>query len=328
MHEQSCISRTIVQVSTRMLTNMHEGQTAARRAVSILFLVNGVAFANWGARIPAVRERLGLTDGQLGVALLGIAVGALLAFRAAGLLIVRHSSRRVTELSAYLLCATLPLPALAPSYVSLIVALLLLGAANGLMDVAMNAQAVEVEKVVGRPILSAFHGMFSLGGLIGALMGAFAAGLEVSAPAHLTAVAALLVVPVVAAGRPLLPDAHVAPARRTDRSLHGRSLFVIGLGLVAFCSSVGEGAMIDWSAVYLRSELHTSAALAAIGYAAFSVMMLCGRFTGDRLTERFGPVRVVRRNRRSDINSCRTAIRGRKRRGRPVHARPGPGRES
>ncbi|WP_437650892.1 MFS transporter [Sorangium sp. So ce362] len=268
----------------------------ARRAVSVMFVANGIAFASWAARVPAVRERLGLSDGALGLALLGIACGAILAFRAAGPLIARFGSRGVTRVSAVLLCAALPVPALAPSFAALVAALLLLGVSNGLMDVAMNAQAVEVERRHGRPILASFHGMFSLGGLIGAALGALAADRALSPAAHLLAVAAVLAAAVTAEGGALSADARPeAPAAAAAGAPgEGRSTRLVLLGLIAFCSSIGEGAMANWSAVYLRDELHTTAAVAATGYAVFSLAMLLGRFSGDGLTQRFGAARLVR----------------------------------
>ncbi|WP_437616827.1 MFS transporter [Sorangium sp. So ce834] len=268
----------------------------ARRAVSVMFVANGIAFASWAARVPAVRERLALRDSALGLALLGVAVGAMLAFRAAGPVIARFGSRRVTRVSAVLLCAALPLPALAPSFAALVAALLLLGASNGLMDVAMNAQAVEVERRHRRPILASFHGMFSLGGLIGASLGALAADRALSPAAHLFAVAAVLAAAVTAAGGALSADARPeAPAAAAAGApAERRSTRLLVLGLIAFCSSIGEGAMANWSAVYLRDELHTTAAVAATGYAVFSLAMLMGRFSGDGLTQRFGAERLVR----------------------------------
>ncbi|WP_437954122.1 MFS transporter [Sorangium sp. So ce296] len=267
----------------------------ARRAVSVMFVANGIAFASWAARVPAVRERLALRDSALGLALLGVAVGAMLAFRAAGPLIARFGSRRVTRVSAVLLCAALPLPALAPSFAALVAALLALGASNGLMDVAMNAQAVEVERRHRRPILASFHGMFSLGGLVGASLGALAADRAVSPAAHLIAVAAVLAAAVTAAGAALSADARLeAPATAAGAPAERRSTRLLLLGLIAFCSSIGEGAMANWSAVYLRDELHTTAAVAATGYAVFSLAMLLGRFSGDGLTQRFGAARLVR----------------------------------
>jgi len=265
---------------------------AARRAVSVMFLANGIAFASWAARIPAVRERLALSDGSLGLALVGTTAGAMVAFRAAGPLVARYGSRRITRVAAALLCAALPLPALAPTFGGLVVALVGLGAANGLMDVAMNAQAVEVERRFGRPILSAFHGMFSLGGLVGASAGAGAAALDLPPSLHLALVAALLAAGSALAGRAQVADTAGAeqPAATTGR----RSTRLLLLGVIALCSSVGEGAMADWSAVYLRSELATTASVAAIGYAAYSLAMLAGRFSGDRLAHRLGAGAVLR----------------------------------
>ncbi|MGK3962810.1 MFS transporter [Sorangium sp. So ce118] len=265
----------------------------ARRAVSVMFVANGIAFASWAARVPAVRERLALRDSVLGLALLGLACGAILAFRAAGPLIARFGSRRVTRVSAVLLCAALPLPALAPSFGALVAALVLLGVCNGFMDVAMNAQSVEVERRYSRPILASFHGMFSLGGLIGAGVGALAADRALSPAAHLIAVAAVLAAAITAAGGALSADARPAPAAAGAAGT-SRSTQLVLLGLIAFCSSVGEGAMANWSAVYLRDELHTTAAVAATGYAVFSLAMLLGRFSGDGLTQRLGPRRLVR----------------------------------
>ena len=277
----------------------------ARLAVMTVFLLNGTALGNWFPRIPAVQRELDLSDGLLGVALLGTAVGALLAMPATGWLIARHGSRAVTTVSALALFAALPLPAFAPSLAWLIPALALLGAANGVLDVSMNAQAVAVERRYGRPIMTTFHGLFSLGGLVGAVVAWLAVGgeatvagrtiglgIEVGPRAHLLAVA-LVLVPIALLARGRLLPARVdaggdAPAfARPSRAL-------AGLGVVAFCVLLGEGAVADWSAVYLRNDVGTTAGFAALGYAAFSVTMALGRFAGDRLTERLGPVAIVR----------------------------------
>jgi len=264
----------------------------ARWAVAAMFLVNGALLANWVARIPAVQQRLGLSAGALGIALLGMAIGALAAFPVTGLLIAHYGSRRVTTGAALVYCAAVPLPGLAPSLPLLMVALIALGAGNGAMDVAMNAQGVAVEARYGRPIMSSFHGLWSVGGFAGALVGGVAAGAGIAPFPHLLGAAVVLVIAALIASRWLLPvaaDAHSgAPAfARPTRAL-------LGLGVVAFCSALGEGAMADWSAVYLHTSLATSAAFAAAGYAGFSLAMTAGRLSGDRLTHRFGPVVLVR----------------------------------
>jgi MFS family permease len=258
----------------------------ARLAVSAAFFANGFAFANWAARIPAVKDHVGLSTGSLGVALLGIAIGAVVAMPLAGALLVRFGSRGLTRATLALACVALPLPALAGSLPVLMAALALLGIASGSLDVSMNAQGVMVERGYGRPVLAALHGLWSLGTLGGALLGGVAAGVGISPLAHLSAVAAVLLVGGLLATRHLLPGGasgdHAAPnfARPT------RTLLL--LGAIAFCGLLSEGAAYDWSTVYLRDDLGTPEGLAVSAYAAFTLTMTVGRLVGDRLRARIG----------------------------------------
>lgn len=264
----------------------------ARLAVMAVFLLNGLALGSWFPRIPDVQRSLGLSDGALGVALLGTAVGALVAMPATGWLIARWGSRRVTTASALALCAALPLPALAPSLPLLVPALVLLGAGNGVLDVSMNTQAVAVERRYGRPIMTAFHGLFSTGGLLGATVAGIVAGNGIGPARQLLPTALVLALAALAARRWLLPAGIDAGAGGATFARPTRAL--AGLGAVAFCVLLAEGAVADWGAVYLRNALATSAGVAAAGYAAFSLAMAAGRFTGDWLTARLGPVAIVR----------------------------------
>jgi len=264
----------------------------ARLAVSGMFFVNGALLANWVARIPAVQQRLGLNAGALGIALLGMAIGALLSFPLAGWLIARYGSRSVTIGASFAYCAALPLPALAPNLPLLMTALMALGAGNGAMDVAMNAQGVAVERRYGRPIMSSFHGLFSIGGLAGAVTGGIMAGASIQPFPHLLGVAAALAIGAAVSARGLLPVAADAGSGASTFARPNRAL--LGLGVVAFCSAMGEGAMADWSAVYLHSSLGAAAGFAAAGFAGFSLAMTVGRLSGDALTRRFGPVALVR----------------------------------
>src|SRR5215470_2102791 len=152
----------------------------SRLAVSTIFLVNGVVLASWVPHIPAVKAAHALSDGALGLVLLAMAVGAVLALPLAGWLVGRAGSRRVTTVAALALCGALPLPVLSPDVPSLALSLLFLGACNATLDVAMNAQAVAVEQQHGRAIMSSFHGLFSLWGLAGAAVagGLMALGIE------------------------------------------------------------------------------------------------------------------------------------------------------
>jgi MFS family permease len=265
----------------------------ARRAVLAVFFINGFALGGWFVRIPAVQDRLGVGEGLLGVALLGAAVGALLSMTVTGALISRLGSRRVVGTTAVLLAASLVPLALAPNVPLLALALVLAGAGNGALDVSMNAHAVAVEERYGRRIMSSFHASFSFGALAGSVLGGGVAYLGVGVLPHFLAVFVLAALATVPAYRGLLPsDADAAEGGTPAFARPTRALF--GLGVISFCVLLGEGAMSDWSAVYLDNALRTGPGFAAAGYAAFSLAMALGRLFGDGLTERFGPTRLVR----------------------------------
>src|SRR5947209_3291880 len=234
----------------------------ARWSTSLLFFLNGTIFASWATRIPAVQAKLMLSTGELGIALLGTACGALAAMNLSGYLAARFGSRSVTMIASMSLCLMLPLLALAPTLPILVGTLVLFGASNGSMDVAMNAQGVAVERQYGRPILNSFHACYSLGGLFCAIL-------------------------TLSVARSLLPAE--AEAQGTAVAFARPTRAILALGLVAFCVVLGEGAMADWSAIYLNGTLRTGTGLAAAGYAAFSVVMAMGRGVGDQLTARLGP---------------------------------------
>lgn len=268
------------------------GLASARRAVSLCFFLNGAVIASWVPHIPDLKTRLGLGDGALGLLLLAMAVGALLALPAAGWLIGRLGSRVVTSASAAGLSAAVVLPVLAPGVASSAIALALLGACNATLDVAMNAQGVMVEDAYERPIMSSFHALFSLGGLVGAGGAATAMAVGMSARAHVVIVALLSLAAVSVAVGSLLPSTPVRSHRDPIFALPPAAL--LGLGLLTFSALVAEGAMGDWSAVYLRDSLGTTPALAATGFAAFSLAMAVGRLAGDSLAQRMGAARLLR----------------------------------
>jgi MFS family permease len=269
-------------------------------AVSVAFLVNGAVIANWVPRVPAVKAAMGTSDGPLGLALLGLGVGAAAALVVAGRVVARFGSRPVTRVTGIAVCAALVGPGLAGGLPALAVTLALVGAASGLMDVAMNAHGALVERGYRRPVMAGLHGLWSVGGLVGAVAGGLAARADWSPARHFTVAALCLGATLVVGTRWLLPAAlDVAPAatgRRPWRRGSGlpwsRPLLV--LGVVGFSSFFGEGAAHDWSAVYLHDVLGTSAGMAAAGFAAFSLAMATVRFGGDRLSARLGPVRLVR----------------------------------
>lgn len=264
----------------------------ARVAVAAIFFANGAVLANWFARIPDVKQRLDLSDGTLGLALLATAVGALLAQPVTGYIIGRVGSRIVTIVMALLFCAVVVLLGFASSLPLLMLALAVLGACNGGLDVAMNAQAALVEKQYGRSIMNSFHALWSVGGLIGAVLGGFAASRGLGLTTHFLIAAIAGAVVVLLAVRGLVPDKGTQSSHDAVFALPPRVL--IPMGIVGFSALVCEGAIGDWSAIYLREGLNASEGRAATGYAVFALLMALGRFSGDWLTTRVGAARLVR----------------------------------
>ena len=265
---------------------------AARIATLMTFFVNGAAFANWVVRIPAVRRDLNLSEGALGAALLGVAVGSLLTMPLTGWMVAKYGSRPLARVAGVLFCLVLPLPALAPNLITLALALAMIGATSGAMDVSMNAQAVAVEKHYDRPIMSSFHAVFSFGGLAGSAMGGLIAWTGMDPFQHLLLAGAGFALVMLTLTRGMLPPSDDIVEEGPHFARPTRAL--AALGFIAFCVLLGEGAMADWAAVYLRDTVETGAGLAAAGYAVFSLTMAIGRLVGDRVVERFGPASVVR----------------------------------
>jgi MFS family permease len=297
--------------------------------VTAYFCLFGVVLAVWITRIPAIKARLQLSDGVLGIALFAIPAGLLLVTLVVGRLVDRFGSARVTRVAGVCMPLSLIPPALAGGLAPLMAALFVFGASAGALDVGMNANGVLVERARGRPVMTSLHAGYSIGALVGAVLGGLLAGAGIGPLATFLIVglpsAAVAVVsgrwlitehaarraddprqpasprraadPAAAADpagierRPGLGDQ--APGPRRGRALRPRALILL-LGTVGLCGLLVEGAAADWSAVYLRDNLGTSAGFAAAGFAAFALAMTAGRLLGDRLAARFGPARLIR----------------------------------
>jgi predicted MFS family arabinose efflux permease len=265
---------------------------AARLATRAMFLVCGTVTASWAPQVPLAKARLGIDDGVLGLTLLGLGAGAMVAMPLAGFLASRFSSRVVTALGGLVICLSLPLVILAPDAPLLGLALFLFGAATGSMDVAMNVQATAVEARGAKPVMSSFHGMFSVGGLIGAGGASLLLGLGLS-PLLVAVVVSGLMLAILAtqAGSMLPPERR--PAQSGMRFTLPRGLVLV-LGLLTFVLFQAEGAVLDWSAVFLHDARGQDPAVAGLGYAMFAVAMAVMRLAGDGITSRFGGETVVR----------------------------------
>ncbi|GCF11459.1 MFS transporter [Dictyobacter arantiisoli] len=271
----------------------------ARLAVVLLFFFNGTVIATWAARIPAIQAKLGLPPGQLGIALLGSAVGALVAMNVSSRVAARFGSAVVTLISGICLCMALVLLSLAPNLPWLVLALFFFGASNGSMDVTMNMQGSAVEQDYGSPIFSSFHAFYSVGALLGAFAGGIFATYAIDPFAHFVCVAVIALLGMFVCARFLLPaSAVVTKIEKKERARKAffvrPSRLLVALALISFCALVSEGAMSDWSAVYLANTAHSGAGLAAAGYAVFSLCMAIGRGVGDYMAARLGPSILIR----------------------------------
>ena len=271
-------------------------------AIVVIFFLLGLVAGVWAARIPAVKAHLGLSNGTLGLALLGPAVGAILAMPATGYLLGRVSPRRVVRVACVPLGALLVALSEVEATWQLFAALLAWGAATGMVDVAMNAEAAILQEQTGRRIMSRFHACYSIGGLVGAGSGALVSAAHIGLVVNFSVVGAMVMVTGILVGGGFSSAA--LPPRITDRDRPWRmgwsavagllSWRIAALCVMAFGCYLAEGAANDWSAVYLRNNLGAAPAVAAVAYTAFASSMTVGRLAGDHLADRYGPVRLIR----------------------------------
>ena len=277
-------------------------------ATAVIFLANGLLFASWTAHIPQVKAHLGLTDATLGLALLGAPAGSVSAILASARLLPRLGSKRMVQVTLIGYCASGPLVGRTGSVAALFAALYAWGAFQASLDVAMNTQAVVVERARARPLMSGLHAWWSIGAFAGAGLGVLgvAMGLSLTDQLLLLGLPALVIPGWLTTW--MLPDAAADAARERHDTARTPAQHrpapgpparrpalgtIIVLGAIAFASFLCEGASADWAAVYLRGSLSAGAAIAGLGYTAFSLAMVTTRLTGNRLLARFGTGRLL-----------------------------------
>ncbi len=261
-------------------------------AVAAMFFLNGAFFGGWASRIPSIKQGFGLSPDALGLLLLLLAAGAIVSFPFAGAATDRYGAARVTWWLAVFYAAALMMIGLAPEIWVLAATLFFFGITHGAMDVAMNAWGAEVERRAKRPILSKFHAIFSLGAGAGAAFGVGVLKLDWSVTQHFLIFAILATLPCMAL-------ATIDWTSDKTAKMSGGKLFnlpkgvLILVGIVAFCSAMGEGAMADWSAVFLVETVAASESQAAAGFAVFSIAMVLARLLGHRAIQRLGAFRTA-----------------------------------
>ncbi len=262
-----------------------------RVAVNIIFFINGFMHANLAARFPRLQEIFSLDNGTLGLLLLSTSIGAVFAMPFTGWLIIRNGSRRIAIVSVFTYCLFFPLITLMPGLAGLVPLFFIMGVTAGMLDVSMNSQAVMVEKAKGKPIMTSFHALFSIGMALGAGVGSFFSGLNTSLFVHLLTITLASMVTAVFARYHLIRD---KPERETEGpAFQLPNAAMVSIGVIAFCCMLGEGAMADWSTNYMEKIAGAGKTLAPLGLSAFALAMTIGRLLGDSARARYGDKKLM-----------------------------------
>lgn len=267
---------------------------AHRIAISALFFLQGLCFGSWAARIPTVQQNFGLSHSGLGLLLLALPAGSLLSLALSGWLVTRFGSRSISALALLLYAAALLAISLSSTVPALVGSLMLFGCAGNTTNIAMNTQAVELERRYTRSIFASFHGIWSLAGFVAAAIGTWMITEGNPVRPHFTAIAAVLVAGLALLYGSLLPHTDAGAEKPPVFVLPDKPL--LRLGAICFCSLICEGAMFDWSNIYFQKIVHAKGVWAGAGYTVFMTTMAAGRFVADRLSNRFGPGRTIRLN--------------------------------
>lgn len=261
----------------------------SRIAVKILFFVNGFVHANLYSRLPRVQDMFDISDGTIGFVLLAKSLGAVLAMPFTGWFIINYGSKRIAMVAVFLYCIFVPVtPLLAWSGLpSLIILFFIMGISEGMMDVSMNSQAVLVEKELQKPIMTSFHALFSIGMMIGAAFGSLFAKLDTSLFVHLSVITVVSLATAFFARYYLIHD---KPQKKVDEGPAFRlpNAAMVGVGVIAFCCMMAEGAMADWSTRYMEEVAQATKVIAPFGLSAFALAMTIGRLVGDNARLRLG----------------------------------------
>jgi MFS family permease len=272
--------------------------TIKRVAVSAFFFATGFLYANWTARIPELQRQFNISNAMLGGLLFTLAAGALIAMPISGVLTTHWGSKKITQWSGILACCVMPFIPIWQNWMLISLVFVLLGFTMGATDVSMNGQAVYIERLWGKSIMSSFHAVYSIGMALGALTGALASKYQLTLDAHFLIVSLFLIATLFWASSHLLDD---KPNKDTEESTEKstlRSTFsnhfampsraIIPLGLIGFCCMVGEGAMGDWSALYMNKVVGESPYISALAFGTFGTSMTIGRIFGDALIRKMG----------------------------------------
>lgn len=278
-------------ISFGMTEDLFSNRKRIRIAVSLFFFGQGIAFASWASRIPIIKAQLQLTEAQLGTILLMLPIGQLVTMALSGKLVAKYGSHRLLPIVVLIYGLILCSIAFASNAWQLGACLFFFGVIGNMCNISVNTQGVLVEGIYSKPIMASFHGVWSLAGFTGALVGLASLNFNMSTFAHFCLIFILLFANVVVNRNFLAPPAEKVVEKKSSGFKPDRVM--VSLGVVGFCSMATEGAMFDWSGVYFQDIVLAPDSLIILGYASFMIMMALGRFIGDRFIRHFGRQRTL-----------------------------------
>ncbi|HEX7905893.1 MAG TPA: MFS transporter [Chitinophagaceae bacterium] len=287
----SFVKRFFINSLTGVPVQQQVPKLTMRIAVSVFYFCMGLCFASWASRIPDIKTTLYLSEGQLGTILLALPIGQLVTMPVSGRLVTKYGSRTILSFSILLYAIALTNIGWASELWQLALTLFFFGVVGNLSNISVNTQGVLAEKIYGRPIMTSFHGVWSIAGFTGALIGLLMTNLRLTPRQHFFIVAALVFILVFIARKYLITGT-TAPAEK-KKFFSKPDTVLMQLGIIAFCSMAAEGAMFDWSGVYFKEVVIAPQSLVIVGYASFMIMMASGRFVGDRIIARVGRKKLL-----------------------------------
>lgn len=258
-----------------------------RIAVSLFYVGQGVAFASWASRIPEIKEHLHLSDAGFGALLLALPAGQLCTMPISAKLVSKFGSKKILSITAPLYVVALTNLGLANTELQLAAFLFLFGVIGNMCNISVNTQGIEAEKLFAKPIMTSFHGAWSLANFAGALIALLMINLKITPYYHYWIIAGLIWINVLVNYKNLVPGKY-ARAKRKPKFFRKPEGILLQLGIIGFCSMATEGAMFDWSGIYFEKIVHAPKSIIVLGYASFMIMMALGRFFGDAFIIKFG----------------------------------------
>lgn len=295
VHQQRDVTATYKELTEAIFIDSVATRPVSPRsnriAVGLMFFMHGLCFASWASRIPTIQDSLKLSASSLGGVLFALPVGFFISLPLAGWLVNAFGSRRVVIISSMLYSAALIFIGVSSTTIALVLSLLAFGLTANLLNIAINTQAVSVERLYSKRLMASFHGLWSLAGFVGAAFGAWMIAQSTPPAIHYAMISALFLLLTISSSRFLVTTDDVNAEKRPFFAIPDKPL--VGLGIIAFCSMMIEGAMFDWSGIYFIETVKVDTKLTGVGYSTFMIAMAAMRFLADGISGRYGLQKIL-----------------------------------